>query len=313
MSDIKLSYVITTFNKLPYLKEVMRTLLLNKKIDEEIVVADGGSTDGTIEFLKDLTSQGKIDQFISEKDRGEAHGFNKTILMARGVLIKILSDDDVYYYPAIEECRTFMEQNKTIDALVGNNATTFSTVMDIPLLNSEMQSEFEKWASGINATFYCNGLSLMIRKSSVSLLGLFNTRFLCVDLEYTIRTGGIANYAFATKFLVTRIINPNSNGARYAERCKEERLQLCRMYNYPVPPTWNEIKNETTKRTTWWRFKNYINTFIKSVSEPVPLVIDNDERIDTVSLPDLTLLYDYQYKQLETLNRARKSDFLTRM
>ena len=41
MSEIKLSYVITTRNKLPYLKELMKWLLENVQADEEIVVADG--------------------------------------------------------------------------------------------------------------------------------------------------------------------------------------------------------------------------------------------------------------------------------
>ena len=87
MDKIKLSYVITTFNKLPYLKEVMRLLLQNVQPDEEIVIVDGASTDGTKEYLQNLYNEGLIQQLISEKDLGEAHGFNKALLLAKGDLV----------------------------------------------------------------------------------------------------------------------------------------------------------------------------------------------------------------------------------
>ena len=51
MSDIKLSYVITTYNKFPFIKEVLTNLINNKKQDEEIIVTDGKSTDGSVEWL----------------------------------------------------------------------------------------------------------------------------------------------------------------------------------------------------------------------------------------------------------------------
>ena len=107
MNEIKLSYLITTRNKLPYLKEALGRLIKNAGEDEEIVVADGSSTDGTKEYLSQLYQNGKIHKFISEPDQNEAHGFNKCFVMARGELLKVVSDDDVFYYPAIRECKKF--------------------------------------------------------------------------------------------------------------------------------------------------------------------------------------------------------------
>ena len=115
--NITLSYVLTTRNKLPYLKEVMKRLLENIESDEEIVITDGASTDGTVEYLTDLYTQGKIHHFISEPDNGESHGFNKGILLASGELIKLLTDDDVFYYAGIQECKTYMLENKSLNIL----------------------------------------------------------------------------------------------------------------------------------------------------------------------------------------------------
>src|ERR1035437_2908501 len=108
MDKITLSYVLTTFNKITYIKVVLPELIRDKKNDEEIIVIDGGSTDGTSEFLRELKGTNKIDYFTSEKDNGEAHGFNKGLLLAKGDLIKIFTDDDALYYPVIQECKDFM-------------------------------------------------------------------------------------------------------------------------------------------------------------------------------------------------------------
>src|ERR1700739_554911 len=115
--NITLSYVLTTFNKLSYLKVTLPLLIEARKEDEEIVVVDGGSADGTKEFLSELHNQGKIQTFISEKDFGESHGFNKAFLNSKGDLIKIITDDDVYSFKIIQQCKSFMLQNTSVDIL----------------------------------------------------------------------------------------------------------------------------------------------------------------------------------------------------
>ena len=47
MLSINLSFVITTFNKLNYLTVVLEHLMNCVSGDEEIIVVDGYSTDGT--------------------------------------------------------------------------------------------------------------------------------------------------------------------------------------------------------------------------------------------------------------------------
>ena len=102
MSTVNLSWIITTRNKLAFLKEVLHRLLSDLHEDEEIIVVDGASTDGTVEYLTELHRQGLIHHFLSEPDHGEAEGFNKGMLLANGRLIKILTDDDAFYLPEDE-------------------------------------------------------------------------------------------------------------------------------------------------------------------------------------------------------------------
>ena len=117
MIEPKLSYILTTYNKLDYLKITLPYLLAACYPDEEIVIVDGGSSDGTVEYLQALLDQKKIHYFISEKDFGEAHGTNKAFLAAKGQLLKIITDDDVFDFEALQRCKKFMLEHPSVDIL----------------------------------------------------------------------------------------------------------------------------------------------------------------------------------------------------
>jgi len=225
-NQIKLSYVMTTYNKLPYLKEAMSRLIANLQPDEEIVVTDGASTDGTVEYLSELYQQGKIHQFISEPDKGEAHGLNKGMLIAKGELIKIITDDDVFYYPAIQECKKFMQENLDVDILSGNlGLISIATHFEYISILKQYEFFFKYWLSEkINSCFFC-GLPILIRKNRISKLGLFDTSFIHVDLEYSMRITNLkANIAWSTSVMVVAFTNINSNSQSVKEEIRDKEM-----------------------------------------------------------------------------------------
>jgi glycosyltransferase involved in cell wall biosynthesis len=306
MSEIKLSYVLTTYNKLPYLKEVMRLLLLNKKEDEEIVIADGGSTDGTIEFFQELYDQGKIDQFISEKDKGEAHGYNKTFLMAKGDLIKVITDDDVFYYPAIKSCRKFMEENPSIDLMTGMAAMVYTGAITPINPIQEFFEEYQKWETGKCDRFYSNGLALLIRKKSLPLLGLFNNDLTYVDIEYTLRVSKWANIAFCNQCIAVRVTNLQSKGVVNLDG-KNEIIKLFNFYNYPIPLTWQEPKKP--KRPFALVVRIYLSKIKKKLQGLPPFQPATESLMKNLNSDQIGKFYKHYESELEKLNNNLEAEF----
>ncbi|MGI0484478.1 glycosyltransferase [Pantanalinema rosaneae CENA516] len=297
MSQIKLSYVITTRNKLPYLREVMQRLLENVQADEEIVVADGASTDGTVDYLKDLYEQGKIHQFISEPDKGEAHGYNKCLLMARGELIKIITDDDVFYYPGIQECKQFMLAHPDIDVLGTQGASGGGCLS--PQEFTQYLDRYKAWKETVRA-FDFSGLGLMIRRSSIPLTGLFNTNFLWVDCEFTYRiTSRHVNLAWFTGLCWVHCGNLQSNSRQW----KRMRLDMDRLDKF------YGISKQPIKRVQERIFTLKVDTvnllkkvqFLDKLKEQV-----RPERV----IPQIEDVHAFNYQWLEEKSIQRKSHFL---
>src|SRR5258708_17288346 len=209
---IRLSYVVTTFNKLKYLKITLPLLLLSLKNDEEVIIIDGGSTDGTREYLSSLYDDGKIHQFLSEKDSGEAHGFNKSILLSNGDFIKPISDDDLFEYDNIRKCVDFMISNDDVD-LMGTGGISYNYNEDnfesSVLIDKDL---FQRYISS-RRPFFISGLGVILRKSSISKTGLYCVNYKRVDMEFWLRSSSnqTLKIAYAPVNTYCWIANINSN------------------------------------------------------------------------------------------------------
>lgn len=100
---MKISLITACYNGAATIRTAMDSVFMQKGADIEYIVVDGGSTDGTVEILKDyekkVLNHSAIQQFnfrwLSEKDRGMYDAINKGIKMATGDVVGILNADDV--------------------------------------------------------------------------------------------------------------------------------------------------------------------------------------------------------------------------
>jgi glycosyltransferase involved in cell wall biosynthesis len=229
MMQYSMSYVLTSFNKLDYLKITLPLVIQACKPDEEIVVVDGGSTDGTKDYLESLFKDKKIHVLLSEKDKGEAHGINKALFLAKGGLIKIITDDDLYDFEAIQDCKKHMLEHRETDVL-GFDGYSCKVAEKPKFEKTNFIEGFQHWKRDGSAFLFC-GLSLLIRKSSLPYLGLFNTNYKIIDMEYSLRiTSMKSKIAFYTGHAFVNIINPASNSVKFYDVIRKEYHKLRRTY-----------------------------------------------------------------------------------
>ena len=100
---MKISLITACFNSAKTIQTAMDSVLSQKDVDIEYIVVDGGSTDGTLEVVKEFAARSAssarpaslVIKFISERDRGMYDAINKGIKMATGDIVGILNADDV--------------------------------------------------------------------------------------------------------------------------------------------------------------------------------------------------------------------------
>jgi glycosyltransferase involved in cell wall biosynthesis len=230
---------MVTKNKLNYFKHGLEKLIANKKDDEEIIIGDGDSTDGTKEYLAELKRAEKIDDYISEPDFCESHALNKLFLIAKGELIKIINDDDVYYFPVINECKNFMLTHPEIN-IMGMEGGSYKnrTSEKLTLLQVAGYVEnFKKWKEN-HTPFEFAVLGILFRRSSLPILGFWDLSFKNADAEYTFRaTAGPAKLAWCLNPAFVFIRTLEGVTWNNLSRMKDEALRLRKFYLNENPPS----------------------------------------------------------------------------
>ena len=91
----------------------MRSVLDQGHHQFEYIVVDGGSTDGSVDIIKQYAD--RLVWWVSEKDSGQAEAINKGMKRARGEIVAWLNSDDVYMPGAIEAAvKAFASRPETV-------------------------------------------------------------------------------------------------------------------------------------------------------------------------------------------------------
>jgi glycosyltransferase involved in cell wall biosynthesis len=88
------SIITVVFNNSDYIRDAIESVVCQNYPSIEYIVIDGGSTDGTIEVIKEYQNQ--ISVFISETDKGIYDALNKGVAHASGDVVAILHSDDQF-------------------------------------------------------------------------------------------------------------------------------------------------------------------------------------------------------------------------
>lgn len=102
------SIIVPSFNQGRFVGDCLRSIVSQSGASSEIILIDGGSTDGTLAVVEEF--RGSITHFISERDAGQADAINKGLRLARGELVTWLNSDDFFEPGALNHMREAAER-----------------------------------------------------------------------------------------------------------------------------------------------------------------------------------------------------------
>jgi len=107
----KISIIIPAYNVSQYIKRCVESAINQTLKDIEIIIINDGSSDNTLETIKNIKSQDKRIILISQKNQGVSEARNAGIDIAKGEYIQYLDGDDWIESNACEETYNYARQN----------------------------------------------------------------------------------------------------------------------------------------------------------------------------------------------------------
>lgn len=95
----KITVITSVYNGVRYIEQCIQSILGQTHTNLEYIIIDGGSTDGTMEIVRRYAD--KLHYFVSEKDNGIYHAWNKGLARATGEWIAFVGSDDIIWSPDV--------------------------------------------------------------------------------------------------------------------------------------------------------------------------------------------------------------------
>ena len=224
---IRISIITPSFNQARFIGRTIESIHSQAgrgtSFDLEHIVMDGGSTDGTVDLLRQCGSRLL---WTSQKDDGQADALNKALATATGDVVGWLNSDDVYEPGALQEIAGIFEAESQTQWLYGK-----VRIIDVD------DREIRRWITRYKdfrmrrfsmtkllAENWISQMGVFWRRYAGQLVGPFRTDLhYCMDYNYWLRLGERWPGRFVDRYLAAFRWYPSSkSGAGFSKQFAEE-------------------------------------------------------------------------------------------
>lgn len=208
--DNRVSIIIPSFNHEKYVIQTLESVLNDTYPNKEIVIVDDGSSDNSVEVIKNWIEENKdcIDIIFKHRyNKGISATCNELIKLATGKYIVILASDDLLFNNTIRQRVDILKQNPSKLVLIS----------DAHVIDSEGRIVFESMMSDFHKAdkskynsevaiideivfrFSFSGPALMVDKSIYNIVGEYPENLKAEDLYFYIKSACLRKVLFWDK------------------------------------------------------------------------------------------------------------------
>lgn len=242
-----ISVIVPTFKGSTCIKRAIDSVLVQKKVDYEIIVVDDNEPDS---YERERTEQ-LISQYVNvenfkyikhHRNKNGSAARNTGIKVAKGEYISFLDDDDWYLPGRLKKCLDIAHEfNADVvytDVLITKN----NIPMDYIVANNNGNLFNHLW---LNENLFGTGSNIFIKKSSITLNGYFDEKLpRQQDFDFLLRQfvgGSIA--VGLNECLVVKAMNGVNNSVSY-EKLKFIKNSLISRYYDQIRSLGSDIENK---------------------------------------------------------------------
>lgn len=110
--------ITPSFNQADYLERTLRSVLDQGYPNLEYIVIDGGSTDGSVEIIRQYEQ--RLAYWVSQPDRGQADAINQGLRRATGEWVGWQNSDDIYFPGAFNDLAKAATRHPQAGLIIGD-------------------------------------------------------------------------------------------------------------------------------------------------------------------------------------------------
>lgn len=224
---IKVSIITAVYNNHETVSAALDSALGQLDACLELVVIDGGSTDGTLDILRSYA--GRLDVLVSEPDCGIYDALNKGIRHASGDVVGFLHSDDLFADPGVVSRIAAAFADTAVTAVYG----------DLHYVRKDNPEQVVRhWCSGgfsgrrLGWGWMPPHPTLYVRREVYEQYGLFDTSFrIAADYDFILRLlseGGVGVRYIPEVLVKMRVGGASNRSLRNIVRKSSEDLRALR-------------------------------------------------------------------------------------
>jgi glycosyltransferase involved in cell wall biosynthesis len=219
-----------SYNHGAFIRQSIDSVLAQDYAPVELLVMDGGSTDGTVDTLR---SYGDRLTFVSRRDRGQSHAINEGLRRVQGDVLCWLNSDDLLASHATRSVIDAFNSNPEADFIYGrgwNIDERGNTLGDSNVL------PFDLWRL-IHQRNFIHQPSCFFRRSLLQKTGFLNESFHYVmDWDLWIRFSAYKGIYVDKHLSMNRTYDSNKTQSGQFRRWREIRAMIRQYTDRTWPP-----------------------------------------------------------------------------
>jgi len=229
---MKVSIVVPSYQHARFIRSTLDSILSQDYENLEVLVFDGGSTDGTVEILE---SYGDKIQYVSRKDHGQSDAINQGLRKATGDILAYLNSDDIYFPGAIRRVVQHFQENP-------RSLCAYGQAYHLHADGSIMERYYsEPWSYSrlLDVCYLCQP-AVFWRREVMEQFGVFDDGLhLAMDYDYWLRVGRSVPFDYLEDaYLAGSRLHDDTKTLSQRVKVHEEILQVVMRHSPKSPTRW---------------------------------------------------------------------------